>query len=60
MFADLSLKVSEVDVARTVAGDGDDLHAGHGCAGGIGSMRRGGNETDIAANVPTRSMDMRG
>ena len=56
VFADLFLEVGVVDVTRTVAGDRDDLHAGHGCTGWIGSMRRGGNETDIAADVPTRLM----
>ena len=39
VLVDLGAQVGEVDVARVVAGDHDDPHAGHDGAGGVGAVR---------------------
>ena len=50
----LALEIGDVDVAVGVAGDGDDLHAGHDGAGGIGAVRGGGNQADVAMALAAR------
>ena len=50
---DLRLQVVEVDVARFVALDRDDLHARDHRAGGVGSVRRERNDADVAIAIAT-------
>ena len=47
----LSAQVGEVNVALVVAGDGDDLQAGHDGAGGVGAVGRAGDEADVAVRL---------
>ncbi len=56
----LGLEVGDVDVALLVAGDGDDLHAGHDGAGGVGAVGGGGDEADVAVAFAAAFDGMRG
>ena len=56
----LRLEVGEVDVAVLVAGDDDDLHAGHLRRRRIGAVRRRGNEAHVAMRLRRGSRDTRG
>ncbi len=44
----LGFQVVDVDVAVDVAGDRDDLHAGHGRRGGVGAVRRCRDQDHVA------------
>ena len=55
MLSDLRLQICEVDIP-IVAGNTDDLHAGHGGAGRIGTVRRGRYETDFTMVVTSRAV----
>ena len=47
-------QIGDVDVAVLVAGDGDDFHSCHDGAGGIGAVRGGGDEANIAMRLAAR------
>ena len=55
----LRLEVGEVDVAVVVAGDDDDLHAGHLRRRGIGAVRGRRDQADVAMRLAARSRDTR-
>ena len=47
-------EVGQVDVALTIAADGNDLITGHDGAGGIGAVGTGRDEADFAVALPAR------
>ena len=54
MGGGLGGEIGDIDVAVGVTGDGDDLEAAHRGAGGIGAVRAGRDEADIALTLATR------
>ena len=56
VFVGLRAQVGDVDIAVGVAGDGDDLHAGHDRAGRIGAVGGDGNEANAAGFLSARLM----
>ena len=60
VLVDLRPQVGEVDVAGLVAGDDDHAHAGHDRAGGVGAVRRAGDQADVALLVAAASGGSRG
>ena len=56
MLVDLGVEVVEVDVAVVVAGDHDDAHAGHHRAGGVGAVRAGRDQADVALGLAARAV----
>ena len=60
MFVDLSSRSARSMLPQESHATGDDLHAGHGGACGIGSVRGSGNKTDVRGRYPRAIGGMRG
>ena len=55
-FSALASQIREIDVALRVALDHDHVHAGHVGRSGIGAMRGGRDETNIAMRLAAAAM----
>ena len=52
----LFAEIFDVDVAELVTAYAHNFHGGHLGGGGIGAMRGGGNETDVAVRLAAAAM----